>query len=741
MEFPLHMRKHALSTIYRIRSTSKGHPAIPLILPQYTGHPSVPSIIFHPRSFTSITSTRQDGLAASNTSNATSDVSLATEVSGVTLRPYQAHAIQACLEALSSGLTRIGVSSPTGSGKTTMFMYLIPLINSNIPNAPHSSDTTKEPSGRGKTLIVVGSVELANQSEKAAKRILGKEWTVEVEQSKRVSSGKADVTIATYQTLNNLDRLAKFDPKEFKVVIVDEAHHAAAHSYLRLLHYFNHNVQIPPSVLPISSTSSLDKMNVPIIGFSATFSRPDQLALSAVFEKIVFHRGISEMLEDGWLSPARSTTVHAKLDLESVEENDQGDYKASSLASKLNTQEIRDLIVGTYLHKASDRRSTLIFCVDLNHVAELTDAFRQAGIDARSISSLSKPEIRKQTVLAFGRGEFPVLINCEVLTEGADIPQIDCVILARPTKSRNLLAQMVGRGLRLSPETGKQDCHIIDIVDSVNKAGGMLVSPTLWGLSHEEKEEQERERGESQLSQQEQPSDHAQGDYKITFIDQDDPFRLAGDSRPIVDKASNNAWVACGEGKYILEAMGNGYLAIDPSSPTSQAKYTITYRNAIPPELTGPRGSRSPFGRVKTVGHADELERALQTGDKYIERILGRDLYLQLSRYASWRRKPASEKAIKLLLKLKGADDPTSLLDDRGQDREIELYGKKMNVASLTAGEVSSWLCAARHGAKTAKAAEDRKIERALAKQVAKEEKARALRERNLPLPRSIPTL
>jgi ATP-dependent helicase IRC3 len=97
----------------------------------------------------------------------------------VTLRPYQETAITSCLHALASGLTRIGVSSPTGSGKTTMFMSLIPQV-------PASSERTR-------TLIIVSSVELAGQAEVAAKRLLGPSWTVEVEQGKRTASGTADV--------------------------------------------------------------------------------------------------------------------------------------------------------------------------------------------------------------------------------------------------------------------------------------------------------------------------------------------------------------------------------------------------------------------------------------------------------------------------------------------------------------------------------------------------------------------
>lgn len=124
------------------------------------------------------------------------------------------------------------------------------------------------------------------------------------------------------------------------------------------------------------------------------------------------------------LSPAKSTTVRCDLHLDEVKISASGDYNTSSLAPHVNTPTINDLIVRTYLHRAGDRRSTLIFCVDLSHVANVTQAFREAGIDARSISSISAPKARKETLEAFGRGEYPVLINCEVLTEGTDIPVV-----------------------------------------------------------------------------------------------------------------------------------------------------------------------------------------------------------------------------------------------------------------------------------------------------------------------------
>ena len=129
------------------------------------------------------------------------------------------------------------------------------------------------------------------------------------------------------------------------------------------------------------------------------------------------------------LSPARSITVKCDLHLDEVEVNSTGDFKTSSLAPHVNTPAINDLIVRSYLHRAGDRQSTLIFCVDLSHVANVTQAFRDAGIDARSVSSMSAGKSRKSTLEAFASGEFPVLVNCEVLTEGTDIPVVSHIRL------------------------------------------------------------------------------------------------------------------------------------------------------------------------------------------------------------------------------------------------------------------------------------------------------------------------
>ena len=168
------------------------------------------------------------------------------------------------------------------------------------------------------------------------------------------------------------------------------------------------------------------------------------------------------------------------------------------------------------LHAAT-RKSTLVFCVNVSHVVALTQTFRNHGIDARYVYSGTPVTERNDLITAFKAGVFRVLLNCgtsacsswlqgsltqipAILTEGADIPNIDCVVIARPTRSRNVFAQMVhhlcmahitvisltykqiGRGMRLSEDTGKTDCQIIDFVDSANLVLGVVSTPTLFGL-------------------------------------------------------------------------------------------------------------------------------------------------------------------------------------------------------------------------------------------------------------------
>lgn len=210
---------------------------------------------------------------------------------------------------------------------------------------------------------------------------------------------------------------------------------------------------------------------------------------------------------------------------------------------------------------------------------DLTQVFRESGIDARYLHSGTPSRERTELMAAFRAQEYPVLINCAILTEGADIPNIDCVVVARPTRSRNVFAQMIGRGMRLSPATGKDDCHIIDFVDSTTRVQGIVTTPTLFGLTPGEEdiedvtlEEMER-RAKAAATGSRSPNVDVPDPESVIYKDYEDPWAFVDDTSgcPDIRQMSSFAWVGIGDDSYVLECMGNGFIKIMPCTDTKTA--------------------------------------------------------------------------------------------------------------------------------------------------------------------------
>ncbi|EGO03145.1 hypothetical protein SERLA73DRAFT_101266 [Serpula lacrymans var. lacrymans S7.3] len=615
----------------------------------------------------------------------------------VNLRPYQISCIDACTNAIKSGSNRIGVSLPTGAGKTTVFIFLLSKIRAPSPQTSRS-------------LIIVNSVELAQQAAEQAKALFP-HWDVEIEQGvKYRASGIADVTVATYQTLLQPHRLAKFDPHNIKAIIIDEAHHAAAPSYRRILSHFNPAIKNPdstfkPPVLPHS---------VAILGFSATFSRHDGLALGSVFERIVYHRDFLEMIKEQWLCNVRFTTVRTNIDLRDVTVNRRtGDFNAASLCNFINTPTVNNIVVQTYLDRAQGRNTTLVFCVNLAHVRELTSTFRSYGIDARYLYSGTPTAERAALIQSFREGEFPVLVNCAILTEGTNIPSIDCVIVARPTRSRNVFAQMIGRGMRQCPDTGKVDCRIIDFVDSTSRVAGVVSTPTLFGLDPAEiVDDETTESLEARTSipsslatsSSDSPPQLSSGDEipdptSVTYTDYDDPFSLVAQScgAPWINKMSANAWVGCGAGVYVLECMGKGFIKVmrvegDESDPEH---YKATYTESIPIQ-TAMALKLSPYLRSRTILTAQDLSGAIRGCDTYaVQKVIRGPLALGLLRSAQWRRAPASDSQ-KLFIQKRWTKKSRIANDDLATTLDSDSVKR---IDGLTKGEAANIITRLKHGA------------------------------------------
>lgn len=257
-----------------------------------------------------------------------------------------------------------------------------------------------------------------------------------------------------------------------------------------------------PITCPLSKGARDPASPIVVWGCSATLRRHDALSLGAVFDKvsspghksskkkskktillfqIVYEHSLLDMWSEGYLARPRVVHVQTTADLRDVRTASRTkDFAVGALARRTNTPQRNRQIVAAWLQHAHGRRqSTLVFGVDVRHILELEACFREAGVEAHAVHGRTPPDQRALLVENFRQRQFPVLINCSVFTEGTDIPGIDCLVLARPTRSAVLFQQMLGRGLRLHPD--KTDCLCLDVCDIVDQAT-IITMPTLMGL-------------------------------------------------------------------------------------------------------------------------------------------------------------------------------------------------------------------------------------------------------------------
>ncbi|KAK8217203.1 putative ATP-dependent helicase IRC3 [Zalaria obscura] len=549
---------------------------------------------------------------------------------------YQEDCIRAVLDHLKKGDKRLGISLATGSGKTVIFSHLIERVPPPTPEATQ-------------TLILVHRRELVEQAARHCENLYP-DKVVEIEMGPKHASGYADITVASIQSIMSGERIHKFDPKRFKLLLVDEAHHIVAARYLDVLKYFN---------LDEDSHKSGQSTGPALVGVSATFSRHDGLRLGAAIDQIVYHKDYLEMIEGEFLSNASFTTVQSGADLSKVRTLGKGDFQTGDLSRAVNNEEINQVTVQSWMAKASGRNSTLVFCVDLAHVTSLTAMFRGYGVDARFITSETPMQTRTERLDDFKAGVYPVLVNCGIFTEGTDIPNIDCVLLARPTKSRNLLVQMIGRGLRLYP--GKKDCHIIDMVASLET--GIVTTPTLFGLdpsemvenadnhvmeSVKEKRAREKEREEQALNVHALLFNRPSLTGNITFTDYESVNDLIQDTagERYIRAISQFAWVQVDDDKYVLSSSSGDYVKISREGD----QFIITYVGKLPVALQ----AKSPFARPRQIATAETFEDAVHAADTYAAKKFQ---FTYIAKNAAWRRYPATEAQLDILNKVRPDDD------------------------------------------------------------------------------------
>lgn len=362
-------------------------------------------------------------------------------------RPYQGEMHVAIETNYDKGVCQQAIVSATGTGKTYVFSGIPERMKEKLP---------------GRMLILAHRDELLEQAIKSIESANPK-LTISKEAGTEYANENSDVVVASVATLGRKGstRISRFPWEKFDKAITDEAHHATADSYLRIY-------ELGGFLSP--NTRKLH------VGFTATPQRADGEALAKVFKKIVYEYPLRRAIEEGYLVEPKGIRVQTQVSLEGVKNGSNGDFSLSSLADAINNPERNQLVVKAWLDHGEGRR-TIAFAANIQHAIDLAGMFNHYGVKCEAIWS-GDPD-RKDKIDRHKVGEYPVIINCGILTEGYDDPPVSCVLLARPTKSGVLYSQMVGRGTRLY--LGKLDLIVIDVVDSSYK-NSLLTLPTLMGL-------------------------------------------------------------------------------------------------------------------------------------------------------------------------------------------------------------------------------------------------------------------
>ena len=334
------------------------------------------------------------------------------------LRQYQEEARQAVEKQWEDGIQKTLLVLPTGCGKTIVFAKI-----------------TEDRVRRGdRVLILAHRGELLEQAADKIGKVTRLGCAMEKAEQTCLGSWFR-VVVGSVQSLMREKRLGRFPVDYFGTIIIDEAHHCISDSYQKVLRHFE---------------------NAKVLGVTATPDRGDMRNLGEVFDSLAYEYTLPKAIREGYLSPIKALTIPLQLDLSGVAMQ-SGDFKSGDIATALDP----------YLYQIADEmskycrdRKTVVFLPLVKTSQKFRDILQEKGFQAAEVNGES--EDRAEILEAFERGEYNVLCNSMLLTEGWDCPSVDCVVVLRPTKVRSLYSQMVGRGTRLYP--GKEHLLLLDFL-------------------------------------------------------------------------------------------------------------------------------------------------------------------------------------------------------------------------------------------------------------------------------------
>jgi superfamily II DNA or RNA helicase len=356
-----------------------------------------------------------------------------------TLRPYQEDAIRAVLDEFNSGIQRTAVVLPTGMGKTVIFCTQI-----------------RELALSGsRVLVLVHRDELVSQT--VAKLAgIAPELTVGVVKATRDEWADVNVAVASVQTLGRDSRLNRVPDDQFGYIVVDECHHAAADSYVKIMTGFG-------CFDPERGTRA--------VGYTATLDRADGRPLAAVWQSVAYQKDLKYGIFNGYLVDVRGVQITVDgLDLASVART-AGDLQSGSLGDALESSGAVAVIADAYKEHATGPDGQvlpgIVFWPTVAVTRHGAEEFVKRGITCEAITGETPAEDRRAIYDRVRAGVTKVIANCMVLTEGFDLPLMQVAVIARMTTSQPLYVQMVGRVLR--PWPGKSGALVLDVTGTSSR--------------------------------------------------------------------------------------------------------------------------------------------------------------------------------------------------------------------------------------------------------------------------------
>lgn len=334
------------------------------------------------------------------------------------LRPYQAEAKEAIFAEWAKGVKKTLMVLPTGCGKTIVF-----------------AKVAEECVRQGKrVLIMAHRGELLDQASDKIDKATGLKCATEKAEQTCMGSWFR-IAVGSVQSLMREKRLKQFPPDYFDTIIIDEAHHCLSDGYQKVLSHFDH---------------------AEVLGVTATPDRGDMRDMGEYFQSLAYEYTLPKAIKSGYLSPIKALTIPLQLDISGVG-TQAGDFKTGDLATALDPYlyQIADQMTEHCIH-----RKTVVFLPLVKTSQKFRDILNEKGFKAAEVNGDSKD--RAEILEAYEHGDYNVLCNSMLLTEGWDCPSVDCIVVLRPTKVRSLYSQMVGRGTRLSP--GKEHLLLLDFL-------------------------------------------------------------------------------------------------------------------------------------------------------------------------------------------------------------------------------------------------------------------------------------